>query len=305
MNVDQLATFVAIVQKGSFSEAARHLGLSQPAVTFQVQRLERELGVRLLNRGEGRVTVTTAGQAFLDFAESTTRNEDRLRRRLQQLEESVAGPLVLGGSTVPGEYVLPRLLGEFCARHPAVIPEVRIGATADVIDWVQRGVVQVGFAGAMPEDSRLRAVAFAEDELILVVPPDHAWARVRSLALEDLAGERILVREAGSGSMRLALELLSQAGVLLSPRGEPSFGSTQAVLTAVQAGFGAAFVSRLAAGAILQTGALKEVPLAGPRLLRDLYCVWLDERVDTRLLAEFVHFASTWSGVGSGPDQAA
>ncbi len=301
MHVDQLATFLAIVQKGSFSEAARHLGLSQPAVTFQVQRLERELGVRLLNRGEGRVTLTAAGQAFLDFAEATVRSEERLRRRLQQLEESVAGSLLLGGSTVPGEYVLPRLLGEFCGRHPGVVPEVRIGSTADVIEWVQRGTVQVGFAGAAPEDGRLRAVAFAEDELILVVPPDHAWARVRSLALEDLAGERILVREAGSGSLRRALELLSQAGVLLSPRGEPSFGSTQALLTAVQAGFGAAFVSRSAARAILQTGALKEVPLAGPRLMRDLYCVWNEDRVDTRLLAEFVRFATSWRG----PDQAA
>lgn len=295
MNLDYLRSFLEITKRGSFSEAAKALGLSQPAVTFQIQRLERELAVRLLERREGRVGLTPAGEAFARFAQQVMAAQEALHRHLDAITEEVSGRLNLAASTVPGEVLLPRILGDFVRRYPAVETSVTISDTEAVADQVVQGACDAGFVGAAVERRQLQRLKVMEDEIALIVPPSHPFAQRPGVRLEELAGEVILARESGSGTMRTVRQALQQAGFDWGMvRAGPIFGSTQALIAAVEAELGIAFVSIYAARKDLQLGTVCRVPLAGLSLKRDLYLVYIEEHITTRLLHEFLSFVENW-----------
>ena len=110
MNLDHLKTFQEVVRLGSFSEVARKLAISQPAVSFQIQKLEHELGTRLIDRSQRAITLTAAGKRLLNFAESIEKERDLLQHDLEHMREEVSGDLRIAASTIPGEFLLPRLL---------------------------------------------------------------------------------------------------------------------------------------------------------------------------------------------------
>lgn len=297
MNLEYLRTFLEVVRRGNLSEAARALDLSQPAVTYQMQRLERDLAYRLLERREGRLAVTPAGERLRQFAERVVAEEGRLRAGLSDLQEEVRGSLVVAASTVPGEFLLPRLLGEFTARYPGVTASVAIADTGVVARQVLARECDVGFVGARVSEPEIHSEPFARDEILLLAPPGHPWAIAATVRPQELAGERFLTRESGSGTMRSVVELLEGAGTALPElQAGSSFGSTQALLSAVEAGLGVAFISRCAAERSLRLGLVCAVPLEGLVLRRDLYLVYVEGRPQTRLLQEFVSFARSWGG---------
>src|SRR4030042_2911578 len=120
MNIEYLKTFLEVVKLGSFSEVAKKLSISQPAVSFQIQKLERDLGVRLIDRRQKTIALTDAGKRLLRFAETVEKEHTRLIRDLDQLREEVTGDIVIAASTIPGEVLLPPIRGVFKALHPAL-----------------------------------------------------------------------------------------------------------------------------------------------------------------------------------------
>ena len=295
MNLEYLRTFLEVVRRGSLSEAARAMEISQPAVTYQMQRLERDLAFRLLERREGRLAPTAAGERFRQFAERVVAEEGSLRAGLSDLREEVRGSLVLAASTVPGEFLLPRLLGEFAARYPGVTASVAIADTGVVARQVLARECDLGFVGARVSEAGLHVEPFAEDEVLILAPPGHPWAVAGMVRSQELAGERFLTRESGSGTMRSVVELLERAGISLPElQAGSSFGSTQALLSAVEAGLGVAFISRYAAERSLRLGLVRTVALEDLILRRDLFLVYVEGRLQTRLLQEFVAFALSW-----------
>src|SRR4030042_4017764 len=126
MNIDHLKTFQEIVKLGSFSEGAKKLGISQPAVSFQIQKLEHELGMRLIDRSQRAITLTKAGQRLLRFAKAIGAERDSLQHDLEQMREKISGDLLIAASTLPCEYLLPSLLAKFKQRHPAVKIQVDV-----------------------------------------------------------------------------------------------------------------------------------------------------------------------------------
>lgn len=294
MNTDYLKTFLEVVRLKSFSEAAKHLGISQPAVSFQIQRLERDLVVRLIDRSEKGITLTEAGKRFRRFAESVIEGQERLLFDLELLREEVAGTLAIAASTIPGEYLVAPILGKFRTEHPAVAARVAVFDSVAVMEKVSQGEYDIGFCGASPEGFPLSSFKMASDVLELVVPPQHPFARRDSVALMELIGEPWLFREETSGTQRSLARLLHQAGFDLQ-QCTPVLvlGSTQSVVSAVEAGLGIAFVSNLAIPKSLAQGTLKAVPVDGLKLKRDFYCVYHEERVVSRLQREFLAFVRT------------
>ena len=120
MNLDYLRTYLEVARLGSFSEAAKRLGITQPAVSFQIQRLEQELGVRLVDRSQKAISMTEAGKRLLRFADSVDQEHEHLLQDLDNLRQEVSGDLVIAASTIPGEFLLPPILAEFKAKHPAI-----------------------------------------------------------------------------------------------------------------------------------------------------------------------------------------
>jgi len=296
MNLDYLRTYLEVIRLGSFSEVARKLSISQPAVSFQIHKLERDLGVRLLDRGQKTITLTDAGKRLLLFAEVVERERASLARDLEQLREKVMGNIIIAASTIPGEVLLPPILGEFQALHPAVGAQVEVSDSMTVISGVQERAYDVGFCGIAPEGKELDYFKIAEDEIVLIVFPEHPFAQREDVSFLELEGEPLLFREETSGTQQSLKSLLTKAG-LSTEKWSPNLilGTTQAVVSAVEARVGIAFVSNLAIKKSVALGLVKEVAIEGLKLSRDFYCIYRKERVVSRLLGEFIAFVQARS----------
>jgi DNA-binding transcriptional LysR family regulator len=290
MNIEHLRTFREIARLGSFSEVARELGISQPAVSFQIQKLEQELGIRLIDRSQKTITLTKAGERMLHFAEAVNEVQEKLQGDLEQMREDVSGDLLIGASTIPGEYLLPKLLAVFKQRHPAVKIQVDISDSLTVMSRLRDNTYEVGFCGIAPEGKDLASFKIAEDEIAAIVAPGHPFANKAEVSAEELEGEPLIFREATSGTQRNLENLLGRGGVDIKKwKPQLVLGSTQSVINAVAAGAGIGFVSNLA----IKGSQVKTVKIKGLRLSRDFYCVYRQERVVSRLLEVFIDFIKT------------
>jgi LysR family transcriptional regulator, transcriptional activator of the cysJI operon len=290
MNIDYLKTFQEIARLGSFSEVAKRLHVTQPAVSFQVQKLEQELGVKLIDRSQRSVELTEAGKRLLRFAQAVEGERDKMHRDLENMREEISGDLHIGASTIPGEYILPSLLAKFKSLHPAVTIQVDIFDSLRVVEQIRENDYELGFCGVVPEGLDLQYFKMAGDEIVLITHVEHPFANKQNILREDLEGEPFIFREATSGTQRSLENLLEKSGVSsgkLSP--QLVLGSTQAVISAVAAGAGIAFISSLA----LKFGCsplVKQVKVRGLQLNRDFYCVFRRDKVINRLNGEFKNF---------------
>ena len=296
MDISHIRTVREIVRRGSFSEAAAALKISQPAVTLHVQRLERELGARVLDRGGAQLRLTAQGEAFLRHAERIIEEDDRLREDIARLADELSGTLNIAASTIPGEYLLPGLLADFVERYPEVNASLSVSDTGAVVEQITQGDCDLGFTGARSSRTGLVQEPFYHDTLALIVPTSHPFAGRAGVQPEELANQKFVARESGSGTMVAIRQILDAAGVE-GRHWEPSavLGSTQAVIGGVEAGLGVSIVSALAARNAERTGTIAVVPLEGLPSERDLFLVYVEGRVTTRLLQEFTQFAHVWS----------
>ena len=294
MNLDYLKTYREVIRLGSFSEVAKRLSISQPAVSFQIQALERDLGIRLIDRRQRKITMTEAGKRLLHFAEFVEKERERLAYDLSQLRHEVTGDLAIAASTIPGEFLLPPILAEFKRLHPAIAARMMISDSLAVISRIQNNEYEIGFCGALPEGTDLTAFKIAEDEIVLIVFPEHPFAERKKVSFGELQKESLILREETSGTQRSLESLLLKAGFDLG-RCTPSLvlGSTQAVISAVEAGIGIAFVSNLAINKSLTLRLVKVVGIEGLRLRRNFYCIYRKERIVSRLLEEFIAFVES------------
>src|SRR5579884_1373930 len=288
MDLAQLRLFAVVARRSSLTAAGEELGLSQPTVSRAVQRLERELGARLLHRRGRSVALTPAGHRFLLWAESTLERYRSMREELAGPAEGLSGRLWIAASTTPGEFLVPGLVSSFTAVYRAVEAEVAIADSEEVRRRLSAGASEVGFVGSASEDERYRHEVIGEDEVVLVVPAGHRLAGRGRVGLRELDGERFVAREAGSGTRATFEAALARRG-LPPPRFEVAMtlGSTEAVLSAVQDGCGLGLVSSLAllrrAPGRIAVVRIRELPLR-----RRLYLVTERGRALTPAAAGFV-----------------
>lgn len=298
MNLDYLRTLVSVVEHGSLSAAARARGLSQPAVTKQVQRMEAELGLTLLVRGPKRqAELTPAGTQLLSFARETLDRYEDLERKLTSLKSVGAGVLSVAASTIPGEYVLPALLAAFRREYPQVNLKMSISDSADVVARLMADEADVGVIGSPIKQPGLRLERLVSDEIVLAVPPDHPFAGRQEVQVAELEGQSLILRELGSGTRQSVEEAVASSGTTL-PRNSVALtlGSTQAILQAVEQGLGVGFVSARASAQVRATGRLDCVRLAGVDLHRNLYLAYVPERIGDPLVVRFLDFARAQVG---------
>jgi len=298
MDLAQLRTFLLVVERESLSAAAEELNLSQPAVSKRIRSLEKELGRPLLVRDPRGVRPTPAGRLLAESARSILAEETRLLRRLRELwEEGLRGELEIAASTIPGEYLAPTLLSDMRQQLPGLVARLRVGDTAEVVEWVATEQSDLGLAGARVGGLRhLAWEPFLKDEIVLAVPADHPLAHRGVARFEELADLPLLQREAGSGTRQMVASLLEEQGVSLPTEAEGLvLGSTQALLQAVGAGLGVGFVSLRALRSLAGPGAPLPVRLEGIRLERQLWTVCRAEWADERPIREVLAFIRSWA----------
>lgn len=293
MDAKDLRTLVCIWERGSLSAAARELGMSQPSISKRVQRLEAELGVRLLLRGPKQpVELTAAGDRTLTFAREVLSRLEALERDLARLKAAEPGTLLVAASTIPGEYLLPGLLAHFRREYPQIRVQATIADSSDVVERVSAGEVDLGLIGRGLRRPGLTLERLVGDEVVLIAPPGHPLAGRGPVRVADLSGQVLVLREAGSGTRQNVESALVAAGEPLPPGLETVvLGSTQAVLQAVKQGLGIGFVSARAAAQDQADGRLACLRLAGVDLRRDLYLAYLSRRAGDAAIARFVDVA--------------
>ena len=296
MNLDHLRTFIEVVSIGNFSEVAKKLGISQPAVSFQIQKLEQDLGIRLIDRKQKKLTLTEPGKRLLSFAQKVQDEYSGMLEDMNQLREDVIGNLMITASTIPGDFILPPLLSEFKALHPSVHIQVIVTDSGQVIEDIENGTYDVGFCGVMPENKEIEAVKIAEDEIALIVATGHPFAGRTSVSFLEITEEPFIAREESSGTQKNVASLLRKAGFDFSLC-KPSLvlGTTEAVVSAVESRSGIAFVSNYAIKKSLSLSMVETVNVEGLTLKRDFYCIYRKERVVSRLLDEFIIFIKAGS----------
>jgi DNA-binding transcriptional LysR family regulator len=292
MDTRQLAAFCAVVERKSFSQAAERLGVTQPAVSLQVRSLEKRLGRKLLDRSGRRVEPTEAGLALYRGAQRMLALEGQLIEELDAGEDGeLGGTLEVGASTGPGSTVVPVLLCEFQRENPGVAVSLSISDTQSVVDRVAERELELGVVGASRRHRGVVFEPFFRDEVVLACPPGHRFAG-RSVSLEELREEPLIVMQEGAGVRQVIEDELRRAGTRLrdlEPRLE--LGLQESVKSAVAAGHGVTFISRTAIEADLAAGTLETARVKGLEPSREISLVRSAGRSPTRAAEAFLEFA--------------
>jgi DNA-binding transcriptional LysR family regulator len=292
MDTRQLAAFCAVVERKSFSQAAERLGVTQPAVSLQVRSLEKRLGRKLLDRSGRRVEPTEAGIALYRGAQRMLALEGQLIEELNAGEEGeLGGTLEVGASTGPGSTVVPVLLCEFQRENPGVMVSLSISDTQSVVDRVAERELELGVVGAARRHRGVVFEPFFRDEVVLACPPGHRFAG-RSVSLEELREEPLIVMQEGAGVRQVIEDELRRVGTRLrdlEPRLE--LGLQESVKSAVAAGHGVTFISRTAIEADLAAGTLETARVKGLEPSRETSLVRSAGRSPTRAAEAFLEFA--------------
>ena len=291
MDARQLEIFVKVAELGSFSKAAEALFLTQPTVSEHIRGLEEELGVRLLDRLGRGAAPTKAGQLLLGYARRILELHREARQALDQFQGRMSGELVVAASTIPGEYVLPALIGRFKEKYPDIVISLLIGDTQRVVEWVLEGRAELAVAGAQIDHRALDYRELMPDELVLVVSSAHPWHGKKTATLEEVRAEPLIVRERGSGSRHALEKALAEVGLDLSDfRVVGEMGSTQAIKQAVKAGVGISLISKRAVAEECQHGILHCVKVKDLRFSRAFYLVTSSTRSRSPLAEAFRAF---------------
>lgn len=294
LNLDFLQTFIKIAQFGNLTKAAEELGFSQPAITKQLKVLEQEFGAELLERKQKKIQLSEAGLILEMYAHQIINLIDRARYDISKLHQTVGGKLSIAASTIPGHYILPFIAGEFSREFPQVHLSFESGDTGEVIKRVLDKSVQIGAVGACPNLAQLICRRFFTDRLILIASPGHQWSKAKQISPNELRRGTFIWREKGSGTRQSIEKILTAQGIDVGQLNiSMELGSTEAVITAVAAGYGVSFVSRWSVQKDIQLGRLKEVEIIGFNGNRELYLIYLKSDVIPRTVETFVNFANS------------
>lgn len=291
MNLSYFATFVQVAKLKSFSRAAEVLRLTQPAVSFQIHALEKAYQEVFFDRSGQSIELTDAGKIFLSYAEEILKLNDKLMDSLSELRDLVRGSIEIGASNIPGEFILPKLMGEFKHQYPDVSLKLSIYDTAEVISKLLTHEINLGFCGAAAKKVPLIYEEFAVDELVIACSAGSHLANKKELSLKDILNNPIVLREEGSGTRKVFLQELERKGRSLEDLNIVlELGSTQAVLSAVSSGIGITPVSYFAVIDHVEAGTIKAFRVKDMNLKRPLYIAYNEKAPFSKAQAAFLEF---------------
>ena len=294
MNIAVLEALKAVAETGSFTRAANHLGMSQPGLSRQIQRLERELGTRLLERRGTGAILTDAGRESMNFATRTISDFDALVSRFGPDPSALTGVIRIVASTTPAEYLIPGLVAEFTGDRTGISVEVLVTDSAQVARMLGDRQADLGLSDMPSTSVGFSAISVGRDEVVLAVSNEHRFADQRSITIDQLRDENIIEREGGSGTWQTVVQALSSTGVELPEhKVSMTLGSTQAVIAAVAQNLGIGFVTVQAANS--RPDEVTAVRIDGLSLERDLNLVFETGRVRARHTQAFIDFVQNRS----------
>jgi DNA-binding transcriptional LysR family regulator len=289
--LDQLRILKAIAQEGSFKRAADSLYVSQPAVSLQVQNLERQLDVPLFDRGGRRAQLTEAGHLLLNYGDKILSLCQETCRAIEDLQNLQGGTLIVGASQTTGTYLLPKMIGLFRQKYPEVAVQLHVHSTRRTAWSVSNGQVDLAIIGGeIPTElsESLEIVPYAEDELALILPAFHPFAKLDTIQKEDLYKLQFIALDSQSTIRKVIDQVLARCDIDTRRfKFEMELNSIEAIKNAVQSGLGAAFVSTSAIAKELQMGILHRTPIQGVVVKRTLWLIFNPNRYRSKAAEAF------------------
>lgn len=293
MNLKQLEAFVCVAEEKSFSAAAKKLYLTQPTVSAHINSLEKELGVRLFVRTTKDVELSSEGDLLYDNARRMLQLEKNILRDFTQKDVKAANKITVGASTVPGQYILPKILSLFSRTYPGNRLELKETDSLEVVRMVQDGEVEIGFTGTSSSDPTCVFEPFYSDRLVIAAPNIEKYRQYgeNGFPAEEFYKERWIVREEGSGTRREAERYLRDRGVELS-RLEivATISNQETIKKSVASDMGITVISGAAVADDVERGSLLQFPLGNEEVYRKLYMVWSKNHKPHKAARLFIRF---------------
>lgn len=271
----QIEVFSKVVELSSFSKAAEAVCLSQASVSERIATLENLVGTRLLDRLGRQVVPTRAGELLYKHAQALLRMKEAAQLELQDFLGLKTGEIQIGGSTIPGEYILPRVIGRFNREYPDIRVRLTIAGSGEIESRVADGEFELGVIGSKSSDKTLLCQKLWKDNLVLAVPASHPWAARKEVSLQELREEPFVARETSSGTLRILEQSLTRAGYkgTDSLRIAARLGTSTAVKEGIKAGLGVSILSAIALQTDLEAGTVASIKIKGLNLDRHFYLV--------------------------------
>lgn len=291
MDLRRLEVFSKVYELKSFSRAGRACLLSQPTVSEHIRHLETQLDVQLFDRLGREVVPTRAGEILYKYARRMLNLKREATQTLERYRGKMSGDLELGGSTIPGQYILPSLIGRFREIFPDIFIKLIVADTMEITTMVLDGELELGVVGAKIRNNKLQFERLFDDELVLAVSPEHRWAKRSTIKLEELPQTPFIMREQGSGTRMTMLEIFEQEGLDSQEfKIVAEMGSTDAIRQAIKAKVGVSILSRRAIADELQFKQLYHIPVKGLSLTRHFYLVTHTKRSRSPVGQAFVDY---------------
>jgi len=291
MDLWQLNIFCKVIELKSFSRAGKAVHLSQPTISSHIKDLEDYFDCRLIDRLSKEAVPTKAGDLLYEYAKRMLALRDETETALAEFQGKIRGRLVIGGSTIPGTYLIPQLISDFKKKYPDVIVSLTIGDSANIIEGILSGSLELGVVGAKAENKKILQKKLIEDDMCLIVPANHRWAVKKRVSLAMLLTEPFIVREKGSGTLKSLQQSLVKTGHHIEDlKVVAELGSTQAICQGIKTGAGASILSTLAVSEDLQVQKLIALEVDGLNLKRNFYLTWHRYRSPSPLSEAFLEF---------------
>lgn len=275
ITIQQMEAFISLVEEGSFSRAAKRMLLTQPALTKNIKNAEDCLGVRLANRSTTGISLTPEGKIIYDYARRMLKLRNEAREKIIALSKNIGGNIYLSASTIPADYILPRVLSFYRKTNPDTKIYIKTADSEAAMNMVLDNEVEIGCIGKKPLNNKLVAEPLWKDRLVLIVPKSHPWCKKKEVTFPDLLKEPFVLRERGSATRDLFEAYLKTKSLSLSQFNIcGALGSSEAVKEAVIAGLGVTVISIYAVSREISQGLLFEVPVQGFSPERNFYLIY-------------------------------
>jgi LysR family transcriptional regulator, low CO2-responsive transcriptional regulator len=285
MDFDQLETFLEVARLSSFSRAAEKRFRTQPAISAQIRALEEEVGARLLDRSGGKVSITAAGKIFQKYAEETLEGRKATLTAIAETERVPRGEIIVGANEGTCLHILPEVFAEFKRQYPDVAVNIKRADYAKILESVIDNSVDFGVVSLPVTDNRLSVVLIHRDELVVIAPPQHPLAQLKTVTLVDVSRFPLVMPKAGHTRDSIE-ELLHEHR--LKPRYAMELDSSELLKRFVAADVGVGFIPRSHVQEDVQAKVLAAIPLSDAQIRRDLALVFRKDKALSRAALAFI-----------------
>jgi DNA-binding transcriptional LysR family regulator len=295
MEDHKLKVFCTVAETKSFSKTSEIIHLTQPAVSLQIQALEEIYETKLFDRSSSTVTLTPAGEVLYKYAKEILALYASAEKVIGKLIGLVKGSITIGACSNIGNYLLPSVITNFKKTHPNIKIHLLVSNTKRVVEMLNSGYIDLGIVEGDTVKQKMNVKKLISDELLLIVSPNHPWAKKKEISISDLTKEPFIFREAGSGTRQMIEKFLARHGI--TPQDMKIsivLGSTEAIKDAVENGLGVSIISRWAARKESKYGTLRLLNLKEEKVVRDFSLIINKNSVSTNALDEFLAFLKSY-----------